>query len=102
MKVDYDSRFPSIISRLTKEAEDIEQRVAERIARDAAAAAPQGPTGDLARGYHAEDGNVMAIWRYHFTENGTVKTPAQPHLFPAAERARADIQGIGREELRNL
>lgn len=101
MKVDYDSRIPSIISRLTKEAEDIEQRVAERIAQDASAGAPRA-SGDLAASYKADEGNVMAAWYYHFVENGTVKAAAQPHLMPAAERARAAIDGIGREEFKNL
>lgn len=102
MKVDYDSRISSVIAQLTKEARDIEHRVADRIAKDASANAPRGATGDLAEAYVADEGRVMALWRYHFTENGTTTSAAQPHLIPAAERARADIDGIGREELKNL
>lgn len=79
-------------SQARKYADPAVNVVAEDVADEANANAPEGPTGDLGGSYEATkvaDGvyDVGSDIRYApFVEKGTYKDAPQPHLYPAADR----------------
>lgn len=100
------SRIPEIIRRSEAGVGPVNQATAERVAQSAAVRAPRGATGELAESIEARpvEGDdweaATDLWRAHFTELGTVHSPAQPFMTPAAEESReahvAAIRGLYR------
>lgn len=101
MAATLESRIPQIIASLQPRMNELVRRTSSNIAQGATDRAPQR-TGELARGYEGRSDGVHALWRYHFTEFGTVHEPARPHLMPAVEAEVPRIYVTGRELLSGL
>lgn len=100
------SRIPLIIADLPGTVDDPVRETAEAIAEGSADRAPQGATGDLAKGYTAEEVEggwaVMALWRWFFTEFGTTQSAPQPHVTPTVETQRLQLSQRVEDALEDL
>lgn len=95
------SRLPQIISEIPRKMHKVEEKAKREIASQARATAPRR-TGRLALSYRPAAGGVSSAWYYRFTEFGTRKQSAQPHLVPAAEVTRVRWVQDAKSELRSL
>lgn len=102
------SRIPQIMAQMKPEVSDAIHEVAEGIAQAASERAPRGTTGELADSYEAVRGEmpgtseVRAAWYWHFVDLGTVNAGPRPHLTPAAEEGRQELDKKVGEALRRL
>jgi HK97 gp10 family phage protein len=103
------SRIPRIAADLERLMEDVEERGAEAVKRDAKARVAV-LTGNLRNRIHTDRqvegtyvlGGDKEAWYGHLVEFGTTHSAAQPFLVPALEENRDNILADGRRTLRGL
>lgn len=93
------NHIPAVIARLPGAGHDLIEKVVVDIAAGAGATAPID-TGALAASYFHEIEGLSGIAGTNieyapYVEYGTHRSPAQPHLVPAADRVLGALSGGG-------